>query len=131
MWPYSYVDRGACIQVKSGSTGTVIARIRGGLELLAVAYNFDGVESDFQLKFTKRGSASIRVISQDELAYVSDPGSPVPELFGETRAQDVDLPARFTVRYNDIDRQADRVCLRASRHGSACVLRSGAGENGA
>ena len=37
--------------------------IRGGLELLAVAYNFDGVESDFQLKFTKRGSASIRVIT--------------------------------------------------------------------
>jgi hypothetical protein len=81
--------------------------IRGGLELLAVAYNFDAVESDFQLKFTKRGSSSIRVITQDELAYVSDPGSPVPELFGETRAQDVDLPARFTVRYNDIERDAD------------------------
>jgi hypothetical protein len=47
------------------------------------------------------------VISQHELAYVSDPGSPVPELFGETRAQDVDLPARFTVRYNDIERDSD------------------------
>jgi hypothetical protein len=81
--------------------------IRGGLELLAVAYNFDGVESDGQLKFTKRGSASIRVITEDELAYVSDPSSPVPELFGETRAQDVDLPARFTVRYNDIERDSD------------------------
>jgi Putative phage tail protein len=81
--------------------------IRGGLELLAVAYNFDCIESEFQLKFTKRGSSSIRVISQDELAYVSDPDSPVPELFLETRAQDVDLPARFTVRYNDIERDSD------------------------
>ena len=81
--------------------------IRGGLELLAVAYNFDCVESDGQLKFKKRGSSSIRVITQDELAYVSDPDSQAPELFLETRAQDVDLPARFTVRYNDIERDSD------------------------
>ena len=81
--------------------------IRGGLELLAVAYNFDCVESDGQLKFNKRGSSPIRVITQDELAYVSDPDSQAPELFLETRAQDVDLPARFTVRYNDIERDSD------------------------
>ena len=35
----------------------------------------------------------------------------------------LDLPAA-------LDRQADRVCLRASGHGSACVLRSGTCERG-
>jgi hypothetical protein len=77
--------------------------VRGALELLAVAYHFDCVESDHQLRFKKRGRASTGLIAEDELVAINDRG----ELFTETRAQDVDLPARFTVRYNDVERDAD------------------------
>jgi Putative phage tail protein len=77
--------------------------LRGALELLAVAYNFDCVESDHKLRFRKRGRPVSRVIAEAELAPINDQG----ELFSETRAQDVDLPVRFTVRYSDEERDGD------------------------
>ena len=93
-------------ELTDGVRGYGIARqvsVRGALELLAAAYHFDGVESDYQLKFRKRGRSSVRVIAEDELIPVNAEG----EAFVETRAQDVDLPVRFTVRYNDPDRDLD------------------------
>src|SRR5919106_1565480 len=77
--------------------------VRGALELLAATYHFDGAESDYQLKLKKRGRSSLRVIGESELAPINERG----EVFLETRAQDVDLPVRFTVRYHDLDRDAD------------------------
>jgi hypothetical protein len=38
--------------------------LRGALELLAVAYNFDCVESDHKLRFRKRGRPVSRVIAE-------------------------------------------------------------------
>jgi hypothetical protein len=76
---------------------------RGALELLAAAYAFDAVESDHQLKFKKRGRAPSRVIAEQDLV----PVNPEREAFIETRAQEVDLPARFTVVYQDLERDAD------------------------
>ena len=93
-------------ELTDGVRGFALARqvsVRGALELLAVAYHFDCAESDHQLKFKKRGRASARVIAADELVAINERG----ELFTETRAQDVELPARFTVRYNDVERDAD------------------------
>jgi Putative phage tail protein len=58
--------------------------LRGALELLAVAYNFDCVESDHQLRFRKRGRPVSRVIAEAELAPINDEG----DLLSETRAQE-------------------------------------------
>jgi hypothetical protein len=85
--------------------------IRGALELLAAAYNFDCAESDHQLRFKKRGRAPTRIIAEAELVPVNSQG----EIFGETRAQDTELPLRFTVRYNDAERDADVATQTAKR----------------
>jgi hypothetical protein len=77
--------------------------VRGALEMLAAAYAFDAVESDHQLKFKKRGRAPSRVIPERDLV----PLNAEREAFIETRAQEVDLPLRFTVVYQDLERDAD------------------------
>jgi Putative phage tail protein len=84
--------------------------VRGALELLATTYAFEAIESDHQLKFKKRGRPPSRVITEDELAPLSD-----RETFGETRAQEVDLPLRFSVRYQDADLDADEGTQTARR----------------
>jgi hypothetical protein len=93
-------------ELTDGVHGYAVARqisVRGALELLAVAYHFDAVESDYKLRFRKRGRASARTISESELMALNERG----ERYIETRAQDVDLPMRFTVRYNDTARDGD------------------------
>jgi hypothetical protein len=85
--------------------------VRGALELLAAAYNFDCAETDYKLRFKKRGRASTRTISEAELVPVNSEN----EIFLETRAQDVDLPLRFTVRYNDAGRDGDIATQTAKR----------------
>ena len=77
--------------------------VRGALEMLAAAYSFDAVESDHQLKFKKRGRSPSRVIPEQDLV----PVNAEREAFIETRAQEVDLPLRFTVVYQDLERDAD------------------------
>jgi hypothetical protein len=77
--------------------------VRGALEMLAAAYTFDAVESDHQLKFKKRGRSPSRVIAEKDLV----PVNAEREAFIETRAQEVDLPLRFTVVYQDLERDAD------------------------
>jgi len=80
------------------------------LELLAATYAFEAIESDHQLKFKKRGREPVRVITEDDLAPLSD-----RETFRETRAQEVDLPLRFSVRYQDADLDADEGTQTARR----------------
>ena len=84
--------------------------VRGALELLAATYAFEAIESDHQLKFKKRGRPPCRVITEDDLAPLSD-----RETFRETRAQEVDLPLRFSVRYQDADLDADEGTQTARR----------------
>ena len=70
--------------------------------MLAAAYTFDAVESDHQLKFKKRGRSPSRVIVEKD----SSPSMPSARR-SSRRAQEVDLPARFTVVYQDLERDAD------------------------
>lgn len=100
-------------ELSDGVQGFGVARqisVRGALELLAVAYHFDGAESDHKLRFKKRGRVSSRTIGEAELVPVNSQGEIL-----ETRAQDVDLPLRFTVRYNDAERDADVATQTAKR----------------
>ena len=93
--------------------------VRGALEMLAAAYLFDAVESDHQLKFKKRGRSPSRVIEKDLV-----PVNAEREAFIETRAREVDLPARFTVVYQDLERDADigtQYALRVAGPSSACT----------
>lgn len=74
---------------------------RASIQLLSQAYFFDGVESDFKLKFTLRdGKSSTATITQKDLALLSGKSG---DFFQETRIQEVELPRRFSVTYLDKD----------------------------
>lgn len=67
---------------------------------LAGAYFFDGVESDYKVKFTLRGGPSIATITEPYIAFSKNKDITVQQ----TRAQEVELPMRVTVNYSDKDR---------------------------
>lgn len=73
---------------------------RGAIEPLSSAYFFDGVESDFKMKFVKRGQSVVRTITQDELGYLDEFKG---EFFVESRVQEVELPEQFSISYVDVD----------------------------
>jgi hypothetical protein len=75
--------------------------VRSAIEPLAVAYKFDGVESDYLLKFLKRGRASTLTITQDKLKFIDENSG---DVIRETRVQEVDMPERVSVVYADPDR---------------------------
>ena len=73
---------------------------RSAIETLTQLYLFDGVESDFILKFVLRGQDPVRTITQDELAYLNEEDN---EFVTESRTQEVELPETFTIVYMDKD----------------------------
>jgi hypothetical protein len=74
--------------------------IRGAIAPLATAYRFDGIESDYKLKFVKRGRAVERTLTQDELTWLDEFKG---EYFVNTRIQELELPEKSAVFYVDID----------------------------
>lgn len=73
---------------------------RGGIQPLMLAYHFDAVESDHVVKFVKRGAAVARSIDQAEL-YAANGGDFLPI----TRQQEVELPVKFNVVYQDPEKE--------------------------
>lgn len=72
--------------------------VRNCLDQLRQGYFFDGVESDYMLKFVKYGGSSVMAITQQDLAELD---GETGEVFRETRQMEVELPARYTVKYID------------------------------
>lgn len=69
---------------------------RRAMEPLVAAYFFDGVEIDFALNFPKRGQASVRALTEDDLGAAKDANGSRPYL-GETRREEVELLRRMEV----------------------------------
>lgn len=83
--------------------GYVLARptaLRQAIEPLGTAFFFDAVESDAVLRFRTRGRAPARTIPADHLLPLD---GTTGERWRETRAMEVDLPARVTVIHADRD----------------------------
>ena len=77
--------------------GYVISRqttVRAAIEPLSQAYFFDGVESDFTLRFPKRGKAPVAAIPATHLLPMSGDAG---ETWRESRTQELELPERVTV----------------------------------
>ncbi len=83
----------------SGYSVNAQMTIRAAIEPLARAYKFDGVESDYIMKFFKRGRSNSLTITQEDLSIISAQDGDVVR---ETRVQEVDLPNRLSVVYPDI-----------------------------
>ena len=80
--------------------------IRGGIDPLRAAWPFDVVQHGYQIKFKRRGSASVATIDASELdarSAGSDPGVQI------TNSRDMDtlLPRLLTLKYIDADREYD------------------------
>lgn len=83
---------------------------RDAIEPLAAGFFFDAVESDYVLKFRKRGSASVRSISYQDLV---DRGQ--EDYITPTRLQEFELPRRFAVTYKDLERDYEPGTQKAQR----------------
>ena len=82
--------------------GYVIAgqtQVRAAIEPLALTYFFDGVETDYILKFVKRGGSSVATLNQIDLAPLG--GGMGDPYIRETRSQEVELPAQINVVFLD------------------------------
>lgn len=71
---------------------------RSLIEQLAKVFHFDVVESDYILKFPKRGKAIVRTITEDYMSAVVEETN---DAYKETRTQDIDLPERVVISYID------------------------------
>ena len=65
---------------------------------LALAYFFDGAESDFQLKFVPRGGLPVMNIPQEDLGLHTDKARVI-----ETQVQEQELPKEIVVLFSDVN----------------------------
>ena len=84
------------VMVAGFSTGGGAAR--SGLEQMMMAYQFDAVESGGVVKFVRRGGAVAATLDDADLA-AHQPGNDVPTPLPLTRAEEIELPQRITIRY--------------------------------
>lgn len=96
---------------------------RRALEPLARDFFFRSVESDFQIKFPKRGGAAAFTIAEDDLGARADIATQAIEL-EEQRIQEIELPETVDLTYADpaIDYQANT--QRAKRRREAVTTRA-------
>jgi hypothetical protein len=74
---------------------------RDALTPLLQAFQIDIVESDWTLKFIKRGDGAAVAVTEDDLgaAEASDSSEPSGEKVVSVRAQELDLPRRLTTKF--------------------------------
>lgn len=82
------------------------------LTQLASAYFYDGVESDYIIKFVLRGGNSVATFTEKYLSWVQDMDITVKE----TRVQELDMPMRVTISYSDFDRDYQQGTQSAKRN---------------
>jgi hypothetical protein len=79
---------------------------------LAQAYEFDGVETDFKIKFPARGGASVASITESKLLADRDPSKGPIET---SRGQEVEQPVKVTLSYLDRDNDYQQLVQESSR----------------
>lgn len=82
--------------------GYNIARPSSGrqvLDQLMQAFFVDGVETDWAVKFSDRGTTSLRTISENELGSISGPTGDVNWL--ESRTPEYEIPAEINLNFSD------------------------------
>lgn len=86
--------------------GYIIANtttIRGCLEQLATAYNFDVVETDWKLKFIKQGGTAVKNINYKDISAVSYSSDMSFNGLTTTETSELEMPALINLTYLDID----------------------------
>jgi len=85
---------------------------RDAINPLALAYHFDGLESEGAIKFVMRGRPTATALSEQDLALADDePGFG----FALTRAQETDLPLASRIAYIDSETDYRQAVVEARR----------------
>lgn len=95
--------------------GYIIGRpssAREAMEMLTQAYFFNGVESDYILKFLKRGGPVDQVMLQPEMMTLDDATG---DIWREVRTQEVELPMRINVLYMEQENDYQQAVQMAKR----------------
>ncbi|MFP4104810.1 MAG: phage tail protein [Phycisphaerae bacterium] len=87
---------------------------RAAITPLQRAYFFDAVESDWVLKWIKRGGPSVLTVTDEELA-ARPAGDDAPPMLSETRQQEVELPREVVVNHLDVNSDYEKNAQRAQR----------------
>lgn len=85
-------------------TGYLVGRrttVRSMIEPLMISKFFDAVESDGKIKFVKRGSASVRTLSEGRLGAREDDVTEARDTLTLVRRQDLELPVQINLVYMD------------------------------
>lgn len=98
--------------------GFQITRLTNGrqsISSLALAFNFDVIESDFGLKVITRGGASSVTVDDTDLVFDGESSNAA---FTENRASEIDLPIGVNISFRDesIDYQARTVYARRAKN---------------
>jgi hypothetical protein len=86
---------------------TEVDSIRGGIEPLRAAWPFDVVQHGYQIKFQRRGTASVATIDAGELD-ARDAGAEPGVQITNSREMDSILPKRVSLKYFEYNREYDQ-----------------------
>ncbi len=95
---------------------------RAALNPLSLGFLFDAVETDWILKFYKRGRAAVFAIPESDLGAHSQGAHPETNIV-ETFIQQIEIPEMIHVKYIDVDKDHQTGLQYAKRH--ADVMNSG------
>lgn len=93
------------------------APLRGILDPLAFQYLFDVIESEWKLVFVKKGQASVRTITEDDMGASPGGVEGNPFVLEEKREKEADLPQRLAVVYMEEARDFQEGTQHVSRPG--------------
>jgi hypothetical protein len=100
------IDTTELTDIVRGFRVSGLAAIRAGIDPLRSAWPFDAIQSGYQIKFKRRGSASVATIDSDLLdAHSANDGQGVTVI--ESREMDSVLSRRVTLKYFDYVREYD------------------------
>lgn len=95
------IDTAALTQTVDGYVISQPMTGRSAIEPLAQAFFFDGVESDFILKFVKRPGTIVATLEEGDLGAGIE--RPAQEDFKCVRMQELELPVEVRVQYVDVN----------------------------
>ena len=110
----SDIDVTALTDTVLGYVVTSLGSMKSAIEPLQIAYQFDALESEYKLKFVKRGGSSVVTLSEEDLAaheFGQERGDELPVV----RGKESELPRETKLTYISLSRDYESDIQSASR----------------
>lgn len=100
------IDAATLTDLVRGYRVSEVAAIRAGIEPLRAAWPFDVVMHGYQIKFVRRGAASVATITEGELDAREAGAQPGVQITN-SREMDYILPRKVSIKHFDVNREYD------------------------